>query len=116
MLAEYELDNLLVDELDLGFYFLTDTPKIVHYGYLGKFNCGDDAFVDVFKYLHKKYYPHCEITYRYECSANDDLVILGGGDVINPYFVDKIKHCKTKNVIAVGIGLPYLSLKGIIQI
>ncbi len=90
-LSGEELCKILVTKLDLGFYFLTNKPKIFHYGYFNKFNCGDDAFVDVFKYLHRRYYPYCKMSYSLDLFENSDLVVLGGGDVINPFFLNTIK-------------------------
>lgn len=103
-----EIKQLLVDDFDLGFYFLTDYKKIIHYGYYNEMNCGDDMFKLVFNYLHNKYYPYYEITFQNKINKNDtsDLIIVGGGDLINPYFIEPVKN--KKNMIAVGIGIPYV--------
>src|SRR5579864_4509104 len=91
----------------MGFYFLTNCCRIQHYGYFNHFNCGDDAFQLIFKYLHKKFYPHFEIEFTDVCKDGYDLTTIGGGDVINKYFMSQIKS--DQNVIAVGVGIPYVS-------
>ena len=107
ILNKTEIDSLLVDKLDMGFYFLTNCCRIQHYGYFNHFNCGDDAFQLIFKYLHKKFYPHFEIEFTDVCKDGYDLTTIGGGDVINKYFMSQIKS--DQNVIAVGVGIPYVS-------
>jgi polysaccharide pyruvyl transferase WcaK-like protein len=81
---------------------------IQHIGYFGSLNCGDDAFVEVFKCLNKQFYPNLKCLYSTEsnCIKDIKLNILGGGDVINSYFLSKMKHIK--NLHAVGVGIPYM--------
>ena len=82
-------------------------PKILHVGYFNKYNAGDDVFMLIFKYLNKKnnaYKSHyIDKGYDYK------TLMLGGGDVINNYFCDKINY-NIKNKIAYGVGIPYLNL------
>lgn len=86
-------------------------PKILHIGYFGEYNCGDDAFVNVFEYLNKTYYPHYECHYKKNINKIDlseyKIITLGGGDVISDYFLNSIK--KNYNIHAVGVGVPYES-------
>jgi len=82
-------------------------PKVLHLGYFGQWNCGDDAFVKVFKYLNK-------INTSYQaCFTNDGfdykLKVLGGGDVINDYFISTIANMKKNSLVAFGVGIPYLN-------
>lgn len=116
VLSVREVGELLVGGFDGGFYFLTNSPTLFHYGYFGNFNTGDDAFVDVFKYLHRRNYPSFAVRYGTKLDSRADLVALGGGDVINPYFVDPIAEQDVHNVVAVGVGLPYPSEKGMLKL
>lgn len=111
MLPEIQLERLLVNQLDLGFYLLTNKASVFHQGYFNEYNCGDDSFVDVFQYLHRTCYPQLTVTTGSSVDANNDLLVLGGGDVINQYFMNEVKKCNHRNMIAVGVGLPYLSEK-----
>lgn len=101
-----EIEDLLVDKLDLGFYFLANYFDILHYGYFNKLNCGDDAFKIVFKYLKQKYYPFNNLTFTDKYTAGYDLTVLGGGDVINDYFIKPLE--KSDNQIVASAGIPYL--------
>jgi polysaccharide pyruvyl transferase WcaK-like protein/predicted GH43/DUF377 family glycosyl hydrolase len=81
-------------------------PKILHIGYFGQWNCGDDAFMHVFKYLNNQsYVSHfANEGYVYQ------YIVLGGGDVINSYFWSKIEMISTQfkmKLIAFGVGIPY---------
>jgi hypothetical protein len=104
-------DNFGYTFLDLE--NLSNSQKVIlHTGYFNEWNCGDDAFVYVFKFLNKLY-PKYKISF----SANQkyDLKVLGGGDVINNYFIDeRMATAETdtvkKSCIGFGIGIPYISL------
>ena len=92
-----------------GFYFLTESLRIMHVGYWNHKNCGDDAFVEIFKYLRDTYYPQNEIIFvgsaqRTNIKFNPHVMTLGGGDVITKYFLDGINY---KNTVAFGVGIPY---------
>jgi len=107
LLLEQKLVNkLLSDKFDYGFYFLSNMVSIQHFGYFGNGNTGDDAFIKVFEYLRKKYYPYAECKYSGKFEESHDLNIIGGGDIINEYFMGQIKNA---SVIAVGVGIPYPS-------
>lgn len=86
-------------------YFNQKKLTVHHKGYFNEWNCGDDAFVLVFKYLNK-IYPHYTAIFNSNSNANNNLVVYGGGDIINHYFLKNV----SKNDIAFGIGIPYLSL------
>lgn len=90
--------------------------QITHIGYFYEWNCGDDAFMIVFEYLQQKHYPSIKIVFR-NTFASDiylpsiiprELTIVGGGDIINPFFLDKLIKSRT-NMWAVGVGTPYSS-------
>jgi hypothetical protein len=87
-------------------------------GYYNHFNVGDeqykDSFTKVFKeYLNCEYdlaFVDCDQIFNYNFNKTD-IIILGGGDVLNNYFLDKINK-KFKNsenlILAVSVGLPYI--------
>lgn len=86
-------------------------------GYFNHYNTGDEQYKLSFTYIFDKYL-NCEYTCEfldcdkiYNKNFNDsDIIILGGGDVLNNYFLDKI-HKKFQNtnnlILAVSVGLPY---------
>lgn len=87
-------------------------------GYYNHFNVGDeqykDSFTKVFKeYLNCEYsldFVDCDKIFNYNFNKTD-IIILGGGDVLNNYFLDKInkKFKDSENLIlAVSVGLPYI--------
>lgn len=86
--------------------------SILVLGYYYRYNTGDDAFGTVFKaILGDK--AIIKNTDDIESIPNNiQLVICGGGDIINPYFMNKIIRL-TKNkkvpIIAVSIGIPFES-------
>jgi len=103
ILKKYNQELIILKPEDLK-------PKILHLGYFNKWNCGDDCFVDVFNYLHsltntknKYIIDYQDRGYIYKS------IILGGGDVINPYFCNNIL-LNNNNIkkIGYGVGLPYL--------
>jgi predicted GH43/DUF377 family glycosyl hydrolase len=114
-----EVDKLLipVNKLNVSnydFMFLTPkyfSPDILHLGYFSKLNCGDDAFIEVFRYLNKTYYPHLCIDYKNVTNSivpeKYKLITLGGGDVINDYFIGYLD--KIKNIHCVSVGIAYES-------
>ena len=88
-------------------------PRIVHYGYFFEYNCGDDMFMFVLRLLDRKVLPSHSICFRNEYNwrhvRNDDLIVFGGGDVINPYFLKSLTHHPpSQRVLAVSVGTPYV--------
>ena len=83
-------------------------------GFFNRNNTGDDAYVECFRSL----FPP-NILIRHYCTDDisklpDDttIVICGGGDIINEYFMDKVKSLIadfTGPVYAVSVGIPYAS-------
>jgi hypothetical protein len=111
ILNKKEIEGLLVgadktDPSPLRFYFFSPHRTIQHYGYFNSMNCGDDAFKIVFRYLRDLYYPNTHLAFKDPYNVKDgyDLTVLGGGDVVNKFFVDKIANFKK---VAVGVGVPY---------
>lgn len=105
-LGDNEMNDILNYANVFGAHFLTRAAHIVHLGYFGFKNTGDDAFVKVFEYLHQRYYPYATIEFikptikpKFEAS----LTILGGGDVLTDFF---LQH-PMDNAVAIGVGIPY---------
>lgn len=77
-------------------------------GWHGRGNCGDDAFVSAFQEL----WPSKVFSFRQPSAepvslSSDETLILGGGDVVKPYYLDCIP--KDMPFSAIGCGLGYES-------
>ena len=114
---ESEIDFLLHDITTLShstylFKLITPNyfkPKILHIGYFNEYNCGDSSFELVFKWFDETFFPQykCTIKKNLECSDiyKYKLITLGGGDVVNDYFLSNLSI--KNNIHAIGIGIPY---------
>jgi len=90
--------------------------RIVVIGYYYHDNLGDQQYIDTFSYLFRTAIAKCSFTFI-DCDKIDDFVfqptdviIIGGGDVLNDYFLDKvIANCKDlpNKILAVSVGIPY---------
>lgn len=91
-------------------------------GYYGHCNLGDEQYKQSFMDLFKQYMP-TSIKYQtefYDCDmlqdytfSETDIIILGGGDVLNDYFLHKVISVFTgrnNKIIAVSVGLPFTSV------
>jgi len=87
-------------------------------GYYGHYNAGDEQYKITFKQLFDNYLSNYNIEFI-DCDTiisytfhSTDVIIVGGGDVLNDYFLDKIiakfNGCNNK-IIAVSVGLPFKS-------
>lgn len=89
-------------------------------GYYGHYNAGDEQYKTTFKqlldtylttYLFNLEFIDCDVIASHTFDSND-IIIVGGGDVLNDYFLDKIiakfNGCNNK-IIAVSVGLPFES-------
>lgn len=86
-------------------------------GYYGHCNLGDEQYLITFKELFKNI--DCSLNFV-DCdklskltTIESDIIILGGGDILNDYFMDKIisKFNGTNNkIIAISVGLPFPSV------
>lgn len=98
------------------------TTNIYIIGYYGHDNLGDESYKLSFDYIFKTFLPDNDLQkYNIEFVENintksfidSDIIILGGGDVLNEYFIDKI-ILKFKNkpnkIIAVSVGIPYIDI------
>lgn len=89
-------------------------------GYYHRQNLGDDVFEYVWQQYLARHFPNKEykimnIDDVKTIEDNVELVLFGGGDLINDYFVPKLNRLRKeskKNIpyYAVSIGLPYPSL------
>jgi len=90
-------------------------------GYYGHYNFGDEQYKLSIKSIFQEYitdiiysidFIDCDHISEY-CFLQDDIIIIGGGDILNSYFMDKInKTFKDKSNIIIGlsVGLPYTSV------
>jgi hypothetical protein len=105
LLNRTEVENLLTSTEE-ACCFLTPKLNIHHVGYFGHLNCGDCAFKEVFQWMYADT-PH-EISYSESWTSpqpKTSLYVLGGGDVINRYFLPD--NTTPPNSIAVSVGVPY---------
>jgi polysaccharide pyruvyl transferase WcaK-like protein len=83
--------------------------RVLVLGWYNRQNLGDDCFADAFRMI----FPDCmiECTDEIKTIPKDvDILVLGGGDIINPYFMNKIKPLMFQfqgPCFAVGVGIPY---------
>lgn len=73
-------------------------------GFYGQANCGDDAFKDAFRALYPGTDFQFEIPHGVMTVEPGARVILGGGDVIKPYYLDRIPEDQAFSVIGCGLG------------
>ena len=96
--------------------------RIFIIGYFGHANTGDQQYLLTFNYIFKNflinheeysiYYLDCDKVKITEFKDND-IIILGGGDILNNYFLDQIiaKFINKPNkILAVSVGLPYTDI------
>ena len=86
-------------------------------GYYEHCNFGDDQYEKSFSKLLADYIQSDYTIDFYNCDKihdytfkNTDIIIIGGGDILNPYFLNKINKRFEKGenlIIAFSVGLPY---------
>lgn len=78
--------------------------RLVFIGWYGRRNCGDEAFQAVHQHL----FPNIEKVWLEKCHGfefqDNDVVILGGGDVLMPYYVDAIPADRKFFVYGCGLA------------
>src|SRR5436190_18938223 len=80
--------------------------KIDIVGWYGKNNIGDEAF----RYAHPQFFEGHDIRYvtpPETCRESADLVVLGGGAVVAPFYLDTLPKDKPK--YALGVDIAYES-------
>lgn len=92
-------------------------------GYFDHCNLGDEQYKTTYNYIFSKYVKNytdtsynidfidCDKLHTYNIN-DDDIILIGGGDILNDYFLDKIiaKFTSKKNkIIALSVGLPFTS-------
>ena len=88
-------------------------------GYFGHNNLGDCQYEQTFEYIRHKYLQDYSINFI-ECDQlpnktfnETDIILVGGGDLLNDYFIDKIIDAfkgRPNKIIAVSVGIPYTSI------
>ncbi len=73
-------------------------PKIKVLGYYGAKNIGDEAYKLAFPFL----FPEYDLTFTNKLTGPEETVILGGGDVLNPHFLNQLYHAKHKHAMSVN--------------
>ena len=93
--------------------------RIIIVGYYNHYNLGDEQYKETFEYMLDKYLTQKKnyIIQFIDCDAlstlsivSTDIIIVGGGDILNFYFIDKLHaifYNKPNKIIAVSVGLPY---------
>jgi len=89
--------------------------KVLILGYYYRNNIGDDIFAYVFQNYFNKYWPNIDLVIENtdditEITYDTNLVICGGGDIINDYFLSNINtliNNKNIPIYGVSIGFPY---------
>lgn len=77
--------------------------KVSVVGYYDRGNCGDQALKSAVAGMLD---PHASLTFTTpdEKGPLHDLAVMGGGDVIKPYFLERIKGAKDVRVLGAGLG------------
>ena len=107
--------------------------KIIIVGYYDHANAGDEQYKNTFSYLintvlntgntgntgncnYEMVFIDCDKIYQYNANGGintNDIIIVGGGDVLNNYFLDKVIDVfngKSNNIYAISVGVPYTSV------
>jgi hypothetical protein len=97
--------------------------RIVVIGYYGHHNIGDDQYIDTIQYVIENGLQKSKRKYSIifvdcdklkECKiADSDVIIIGGGDILNHYFLDNINAKfkeKPNKIITFSVGMPYLDI------
>lgn len=91
--------------------------KIIIIGYFNHDNIGDEQYKITFDHVldaskNDLIYIDCDLIKDY--TINDtDTIIIGGGDILNNYFLDQIHNKfadKPNKIIAVSVGIPYSNI------
>ena len=94
--------------------------KVWIVGYYHRNNLGDDIFEFILDHYFKSTYIQVDATFKnidtlVKIDEDVDVVLFGGGDLINDYFMKKLwkiskDHIYPCPIYAIGVGIPYPSL------
>jgi len=87
-------------------------------GYYGKGNLGDDLFQFAITDMVRTKYPTVSLVFANpedisSIPGNPDIIFIGGGDLINDYFMNSLRNLLRDTrtpVYGIGIGFPYPNL------
>ena len=93
-------------------------------GYFGHGNLGDEQYRITFNFIFNTFLPKNDLNnyniHYIDCDTiklhdfnETDIIILGGGDILNDYFLDKVIlkfRNKPNKIIAVSVGIPYIDI------
>ena len=89
-------------------------------GYYDHKNLGDEQYKITFTQILCYYFNYTNQPIFVDCDKIDqysfrhtDLILLGGGDILNRYFLDKVKKVfefRSNPIVAISVGLPYTDL------
>ena len=98
------------------------TINILIIGYYGHANLGDEQYKLSFTYVIDKYiadinnyniiFVDCD-RLKDQVICSTDIVLLGGGDILNNYFMDQINKTfinRANVIIAASVGMPYVDI------
>jgi len=113
----YRFDILNTDQWNAS-------PRIFHFGYFYEDNAGDDQYMIMFRLLRNHFVPHYHCYFRNKVNQyqdkeirKQDIIIFGGGDIVNPFFLDPLQqYIVDRKKHAVSIGMPYLSYESSLSV
>jgi polysaccharide pyruvyl transferase WcaK-like protein len=74
-------------------------------GFFNKQNIGDESYKDTFKLLFPQHsFIFCNHIYE-EIIAKSEAVILGGGNVLKPPYIEELKKVKNKPIFGFSVGI-----------
>lgn len=93
-----------------------DKKNIIVIGYYGHGNIGDEQYIYTFESIFKNdfnvKYIDCD-NIKNEIISERDIIVLGGGDILNNYFMNQIINIfqsKKNKIIALSVGIPYTDI------
>lgn len=95
--------------------------RFVIIGYYEHNNIGDDQYIETFQYILNNLKLNKTNTFEFvDCDTlpnfdivESDIIIIGGGDILNHYFLDIINvkfKGRNNKIIAVSVGMPYIDI------
>jgi hypothetical protein len=95
--------------------------KVYVIGYYNHDNNGDEQYKLSFEYVFESFLKVVIDSVEYvDCDKigdivveDSDVILLGGGDILNAYFLDKIHSVfssKPNKILAISVGLPYAGI------